>query len=199
MEKLNFIQSISVKEHQSINRWLIVSGIIGALCAIIVAAIHTYYTDQFTQLNAEKSALQEQIKKLEPAITEKNTLIEQEQTTRKQVQMRASIADIQENPGIYLQEIGRLIPAHALIDSLTREAKKTILIRGSAKNAQAVTQFLENLNDSKYFNTMKLKFIEPTGCDIALRFMIEGKLVVPQKQFIESLPEAPKKYSILSH
>lgn len=195
MGKLNFVQSISPKQQQSIKQWLIVTTVAFSILILMIMAVHTYYKDQLSKLTTQKNSLNKRVKLLEPAMEEKKSLIDKEQTTRKQLQMRLYVSQNQENPGKYLHEVARLIPAHAVVDSFTREAKKLVQIRGSAKSAQAVTQFLENLSNSKHFKDMKLNFVQPSSRDKLLRFMIEGKLVIPKKEFGESLPAAPVSFA----
>ena len=195
MGKLNFVQSVSLKQQQSIKRWLIATSIALGLMLFMIMAVHTYYKDQLSELTKQKSSLNQRVKHLEPAMEEKKTLIDQEQSARKQIQAQLYATNNQENPGKYLHEVSRCIPAHAIVDSFTREAKKLVQIKGSAKSAQAVTQFLENLNRSKHFKDMKLNFVQPSRRDKTLRFMIEGKLIIPQKQFSESMPAAPTSFA----
>ncbi len=194
MKKLNFAHSRSVKDQRSLNRWIMISIFAFITLGILLGAVHLYYSNQCKKLSVSKAKIQSRIERLEPAVAQKKKLLQKEETVRNQLGKRMYLTDMQENPGLYLQELARLIPAHAVIESFTREAKKKILIQGSAKNAQSVTQFLERLNNSKHFTNMHLKYIEP-GKEKLLQFKIEGKLLIPKKQFIESMPAAPQSYS----
>ncbi len=196
MNNLNMLKPIRPAQQRSVRTWFISSVGAIAIVGMTIAAVHFYYANTLARLKEKKYALEQKINRLEPSVQEKKKLLQQEQKGRLQLQKRMYITSMQENPGTYLQELARLIPAHAVVGNFTREAKKQIIIQGSAKNAHAVTQFLENLNRSKHFESMKLKHIKPSNTDDQLlRFMMHGKLVIPPPTSERTMPAPPMRHA----
>lgn len=179
MKSINFIKPLPPKKQRLIALWLYSSLFL--IIAFLAGATYLQFfrLRQAQQLAEDLGTLQQKSAAFEDYVTKKNVLTKNKLLLEEQLSTLRSFHNQIESMHGLLSALATLTPPTIRLLSLKGKPNETLTIEGFAVNAQAVTQFLQNLSQTEIVQNLKLIHLlpdeekSPDGKAV-LRFKTEG-------------------------
>ena len=139
------------------------------VCLAVVGAAWWYQRGRLSALRADLASIQAESARLTDAADRVHEIQEQTELLRQKLQVIVDLKANQTGPVLMLDQISRLL-SDGLWLSRLETARGSVQISGAALSNVSIADFVSNLEGSRYFDDVVLRFSEDTGD--AFRFQV---------------------------
>jgi Tfp pilus assembly protein PilN len=190
MKSINFIKPIPPKRQQAFAFWLYASLFILIALAITLAYFYINHLSLQAQINSDLEELKKTTASFDTYVTQKKQL-QQEKTLLEDrlIKVRACTNNAP-TPQELLAQLAQITPPSLCLSTLQGTLGGKIIVEGTTHNAQAVTSFLNLLNNCSQLNDLSLTSLAPTEeksphGEKLMRFSISGVWKSTHQSFID--------------
>ena len=174
MKDINFVNTLSPKQHTELKRWAQISIVLFTFTIIGILSMHIKQQTQLKQLRAQEKKLRKKSKVYESTITRKHRLAEQEQELKQHIGALENYIEKSNHHATYLREINAALPPSTYLESLTVD-DATLSLQVVCSTTRKAQRFISRLRQSSYFGQIRVKSIHPKHPDLVIA--IKGKLL----------------------
>lgn len=193
MIKINLLPVEERREIRGIGELIFGIAILGAVF-LAIFAVNMWQVNQIKSKEKELKQITADVKKLEPIKKERDRFIKQNKALEKKISVIKVLEENRTGPLFVMDSLGIIIPKGVWIDTFKEKGLKASMV-GVAQNEKTVAEFLRRLEESVYFESVRLKEIKSKkfGSDILKTFKIDTALNYSGKKKEEKKPQKSKK------
>src|SRR6185436_10097805 len=155
MIKINLLPTKATRKKESVIQQLVIGGAIFAGFMVILFFIHANMQSRITEQRVKNNRLQEEINRLASVIAQVEDYKKKKADRNSKIEVIKKLNEGRSGPVKMLEEFTHTVPDRLWIESW-REKSKRVEMTGVAFNGAVVSDFLDNLRNSKYFSEVEL-------------------------------------------
>jgi len=190
MIRINLLPIRHSRRQEQVKNEMVVAGFGLALMCVGMGAMYMLVHGQLSTARAENQAIQQDINRTKEIVAEVDEQERLEQDLRTKLAVIMGLKANRVGPVHMLDELSQATPEKLQL-KLVEEDERKVSVTGVAVTNEVISQFLSNLEESKYFDEVYLNAIDQTDVGgVKLKeFSITARLVVPGLE--EEVEEAP--------
>ena len=180
MIRINLLPLRVSRRQEAVRRELLLVGVLAVALALMLAVVQSTLTIQLNQLQQDNAKLSREINRKKEIVEEVDAAEKLKEELTKKLTVIKQLKASKTGPVHLLDQLSMACPDKLQLQSID-EKKGRLQITGLAVSNEIISQFLSNLEQSRYFEDVYLNAIDQTEQEgVKLKnFSITARLVLP--------------------
>lgn len=162
MKSINFISPVPPKKQQAFALWVYFSFCILALLLAALALLYLRHRNLHTQIASDLEELKKASSLFETYVEQKKALLQEKVMLEERINKLRACTNNAKIPQEFLTNLASITPPSVCLETVQGTLGGTMLIEGVTRDAQAVTSFLNLLNNCPQLSDLTLLSLTPS-------------------------------------